>query len=110
VGDTLVPLIRIFPKDLLVQGRSPRLSPNRNICPMVTTERPPTGGRCGPLMARSTNFRSAEPLERRQLRCDVMSGEELRKWEGAMAARRDQIVLPVGRLEDRVDAGVGRMR
>ena len=40
----------------------------------------------------------------------LMSVEELRERKGAMATWWDQVVLPVGRLQDRVDAGVGRMR
>src|SRR5260370_38349310 len=36
-----------------------------------------------------------------------VSGQELGKRKGAMATRRHQIVLPGGREQDRVDAGVG---
>jgi hypothetical protein len=39
-----------------------------------------------------------------------MSAEELRQRKGPMATGWDQVVLTVGRLQDRVDAGVGRMR
>ena len=38
---------------------------------------------------------------------DLMSFEKLREWERAMATWWDQVVLPVGRLQDRVNAGVG---
>ena len=40
----------------------------------------------------------------------VVSDKELGEREGAMATWRNQIVLPVGRMQDRVDAGVGGAR
>ena len=40
----------------------------------------------------------------------VVSGKELGEREGAMATWWNQIVLPVGRVQDRVDAGVGGAR
>ena len=42
--------------------------------------------------------------------CDLFLVEELCERKRAMTSRWDQVVLPVGRLQDRVDAGVGRMR
>ena len=41
---------------------------------------------------------------------DSLSAEELRERKRPMATRWDQVVLPVGRLQDRVDASVGRLR
>ena len=40
----------------------------------------------------------------------AVSGQELGEREGAMATWWNQIVLPVGRMQDRVDAGVGGAR
>src|SRR5258706_12888322 len=40
----------------------------------------------------------------------LVSGQKLGEWEGAMATRWNHVVLPVGREQDRVDAGVGGAR
>ncbi len=39
-----------------------------------------------------------------------VSGEKLGEREGAMATRWDQVVLPVGRVQDRINACIGRAR
>src|SRR5258707_1208566 len=50
------------------------------------------------------------PLSLSATRAQAVSGQELGEREGAMATRWHQIVLPVGREQDRVDAGVGGAR
>src|SRR5580693_8915316 len=76
---------------------------------VASAELAASGLRAAPDWARPPFLRGlCDQVVRREGR--VVSGKVLGEREGAMAGWRNQVVLPVGRMQDRVDAGVGGAR